>query len=83
MLARLAFAVAEVAVVERERHEALPGQAVGVRADHLVLDARQGAGEGQRGQAARLRERAVGGHAEVAGEPEPLASERDALGLHG
>ena len=74
MLARLALAVAEVAVVERERDEPRGGERLGVVADDLVLDAAERAGQRQRRQLPVGLERAVVGDAQVPDELQPLDS---------
>ena len=74
MLARLALAVAEVAVVERERDEALVGQLLRVVADDLVLHAGERAGQRQRRQLALGLERAAVGDTQVPDELQALDS---------
>ena len=74
VLARLALAVAEVAVVECERDEPVRGEPLGVVADDLVLDAAQRPGQRQRRQLPVGLERAVVGDPQVPDDLQPLDS---------
>src|SRR5262249_11049626 len=82
VLARLALAVAEVAMVEGERDEALGGEAAGVRADHLVLHAAQRPGERQCREPLVTSLRAPLRNPAVACDPQAVARERNPLRVH-